>query len=128
MRLDAERRREYAGLINDSGHHLLSVVNGILDMSKMETGDFEITPEPFAPAAVIAQLLRPAGVARRARPASSCRCRMRPICPTSSADKRAVKQVLLNLLSNAIKFTDQRRAGVGVRARARRAPGHHGRG
>src|SRR5687767_12086739 len=47
MRIDAVRRREYAALINDSGHHLLSVVNGILDMSKMETGDFEITPEPF---------------------------------------------------------------------------------
>ena len=53
MRLDAARRREYAKLINDSGKHLLAVVNGILDMSKMETGDFEITPEPFAPAQVI---------------------------------------------------------------------------
>ena len=47
--IDAERRHEYAQLINDSGHHLLSVVNGILDMSKIETGNFEITPEPFAP-------------------------------------------------------------------------------
>ena len=46
-------RAEYAQLINESGHHLLSVVNGILDMSKMETGNFEITPEPFAPAQVI---------------------------------------------------------------------------
>ena len=53
MRLDAARRHEYAQLINDSGTHLLSVVNGILDMSKIETGDFEITPEPFAPAQVI---------------------------------------------------------------------------
>jgi cell cycle sensor histidine kinase DivJ len=40
-------------VINDSGHHLLSVVNGILDMSKMETGNFEITPEPFMPAQLI---------------------------------------------------------------------------
>ena len=53
MRIDAARRREYAQLINDSGSHLLAVVNGILDMSKMETGDFEITPEPFAPVKVI---------------------------------------------------------------------------
>ncbi len=53
MRLDGARRQEYAKLINDSGTHLLSVVNGILDMSKMETGDFEIAPEPFAPAQVI---------------------------------------------------------------------------
>ena len=53
MRLDTARRLEYAHLINDSGTHLLSVVNGILDMSKMETGDFEISPEPFEPAPVI---------------------------------------------------------------------------
>ena len=52
--LDAARKLEYAQLINDSGRHLLSVVNGILDMSKMETGNFEITPEPFAPAPAIA--------------------------------------------------------------------------
>ena len=45
MRLDADRRREYATLINDSGNHLLSVVNGILDMTKLDTGDFEIRPE-----------------------------------------------------------------------------------
>ena len=52
---------EYARLINESGRHLLSVVNGILDMSKMETGNFEITPEPFEPAPPIRQLLRPPG-------------------------------------------------------------------
>ena len=49
LMLDAARRKEYAQLINDSGQHLLSVVNGILDMSKMESGNFEITPEPFSP-------------------------------------------------------------------------------
>ena len=53
LKLDAARRREYAQLINDSGQHLLSVVNGILDMSKMESGNFEITPEPFAPRAAL---------------------------------------------------------------------------
>ena len=49
LSLDAARRNEYAQLINDSGQHLLSVVNGILDMSKMESGGFEISAEPFAP-------------------------------------------------------------------------------
>src|SRR6202030_336027 len=53
LMLDAKRRNEYAGLINDSGTHLLSVVNGILDMSKIETDNFEIMPEPFDPAQVI---------------------------------------------------------------------------
>ena len=45
--LDAARRKEYAQLINESGQHLLSVVNGILDQSKMEAGNFEIAPELF---------------------------------------------------------------------------------
>src|SRR6185437_7958810 len=53
LTLSAARQLEYANLINDSGRHLLSVVNGILDMSKMETGNFEITREPFAPALAI---------------------------------------------------------------------------
>ena len=53
LMLDAARRKEYAQLINDSGQHLLSVVNGILDMSKMESGNFEISPEPFAPRAAL---------------------------------------------------------------------------
>ena len=49
MMIDAARRQEYAKLINESGLHLLSVVNGILDMSKMESGNFEIVPELFSP-------------------------------------------------------------------------------
>ncbi|HXW41337.1 MAG TPA: histidine kinase dimerization/phospho-acceptor domain-containing protein, partial [Xanthobacteraceae bacterium] len=46
--LDAARRHEYAGLINDSGHHLLTVINGIVDMPNIETDNFAITPELFA--------------------------------------------------------------------------------
>ncbi len=106
LRLAPERRREYAQLINDSGSHLLSVVNGILDMSKMETGDFVITPEPFAPAAVInnccdilALKSRDAGIDLIVRNAAGL--------PDVVADKRAFKQIMLNLLSNAIKFTDR---------------------
>jgi cell cycle sensor histidine kinase DivJ len=116
--LDAERRGEYAGLINGSGHHLLSVVNGILDMSRIETGNFEITPEPFAPSQVVASCC---GIlALRAREAG---VRLEQIAadnlPEMIADKRALNQILLNLLSNAIRFTD--RGGtvtIGARAEA----------
>src|SRR6185437_6659042 len=48
LMLEGPRKLEYARLINESGRHLLSVVNGILEKSKMETGNFEIVPEPFA--------------------------------------------------------------------------------
>ncbi len=106
LALDAERRGEYAGLINGSGHHLLGVVNGILDMSKIETGNFEITPEPFAPGHVVAACC---GVlALRAREAGvHLEKMMADDLPEMVADKRALNQILLNLLSNAIRFTDR---------------------
>jgi len=104
--LDTRRRGEYAGLINGSGHHLLSVVNGILDMSKIETGNFEITPEPFAPGQVVAACC---GIlALRAREAGVQLQRIvADNLPEIVADKRALNQILLNLLSNAIRFTDR---------------------
>jgi len=93
-------------VINDSGRHLLSVVNGILDMSKMETGNFEIMPEPFMPAQAIASCCdilalkaRDAGVGLKTRIAANL--------PEVVADRRALNQILINLISNAIKFTPQ---------------------
>jgi cell cycle sensor histidine kinase DivJ len=106
MRLDAARRGEYAKLINDSGTHLLSVVNGILDMSKMETGDFEISPEPFAPAQVIGNCCDI--MALKARECGlDLAMRLPAELAEIIADKRAFKQILLNLISNAVKFTDR---------------------
>jgi cell cycle sensor histidine kinase DivJ len=102
--LEAARRAEYAQLINESGHHLLSIVNGILDMSKIEAGVFEITREPFALSRAVggccdlmALKASQAGIALQRRIADDM--------PEILADRRAVNQILLNLLSNAIKFT-----------------------
>jgi two-component system, cell cycle sensor histidine kinase DivJ len=118
LMLDAGRRKEYAGLINDSGHHLLAVINGILDMSKIETDNFEITPEPFAPSQVVAgccDLL-----ALRASEAGVHLDRVAADdLPEMIADRRALNQILLNLLSNAIRFTDRGgRVTISVRAEA----------
>ena len=106
LRIDAARRNEYAGVINDFGNHLLAVVNGILDMSKIETGNFEITAEPFKPAQVVtgccdmlALRACEAGVALEKIVGDDL--------PEIVADKRALNQILLNLLSNAIRFTDR---------------------
>jgi two-component system, cell cycle sensor histidine kinase DivJ len=118
LALDAKRRNEYAGLINGSGHHLLAVVNGILDMSKIETGNFEITPEPFAPAHVVAACC---GIlALRAREAGvNLEKVSADDLPEMVADKRALNQILLNLLSNAIRFTDRGgTVAISVRAEA----------
>jgi two-component system, cell cycle sensor histidine kinase DivJ len=106
MMLDAARRKEYAQLINDSGQHLLSVVNGILDISKMETGNFEISPEPFAARAallhccnLLALKARDNGVDLITRAAEDL--------PVMNGDPRAFKQIALNLVANAIKFTER---------------------
>jgi cell cycle sensor histidine kinase DivJ len=104
LMIDAERRRDYAHLINESGHHLLAVVNGILDMSKIENGNFEITPEPFAPKRVIEDCC---GIL--ALKALDCGIeivtRIPDDLPEIVADKRSLNQIMLNLMSNAIKFT-----------------------
>ncbi|HVV40256.1 MAG TPA: ATP-binding protein [Nitrobacter sp.] len=104
--LNAARRKEYAQLINDSGQHLLSVVNGILDMSKMESGNFEIVPEPFAPrdallncCNLLALRARDNGVDLVARASDDL--------PDITGDPRAFKQIVLNLVSNAVKFTER---------------------
>jgi len=106
LALDQKRRSEYASLIYESGHHLLSVVNGILDISKIETDNFPIVPEPFAPAPVVAGCCEL--VALRAREAGvRLELDLDGNLPEIVADKRAFRQILLNLLSNAIRFSDR---------------------
>jgi cell cycle sensor histidine kinase DivJ len=118
LMLEQKRRGEYAALINESGHHLLSVVNGILDMSKIETDNFEITAEPFAPAQVLAACCEI--VALRARDAGvEIERSISGDLPEMTADKRALNQIVLNLLSNAIRFSDRGgKVVIGARAEA----------
>ena len=101
---DEGKRREYAGIIHTSGQHLLSVVNSILDMSKIDAGSFEVLAEPFP----VAPLIESCCDMVRLK-AEEANVQILQICPASVdelvADKRACKQILLNLLSNAVKFT-----------------------
>jgi two-component system, cell cycle sensor histidine kinase DivJ len=106
MVLDAARRHSYAQLINESGRHLLSVVNGILDMSKIDSGNFEITPEPFAPGQTVATCCDLMALKAGEAGIELVR-RIAPGLPEINADKRAFSQILINLLSNAIKFTNR---------------------
>jgi cell cycle sensor histidine kinase DivJ len=106
LMLDAAHRREYAQLINDSGQHLLSVVNGILDMSKMETGNFEIAPEPFAPRAALINCSNLLALKARENGIDLV-TRIPEDLPVMTGDPRAFKQIALNLVSNAIKFTER---------------------
>jgi cell cycle sensor histidine kinase DivJ len=104
--IDAARRKEYAQLINDSGQHLLSVVNGILDMSKMEAGNFEISPEPFAPRSALLNCCNLLALKARENGVDLV-TRVPDDLPHVTGDPRAFKQIVLNLVSNAIKFTER---------------------
>jgi cell cycle sensor histidine kinase DivJ len=106
MKIDSARRHEYAQLIHDSGQHLLSVVNLVLDMSKIETGNFAVSAEPFRPAPVIRNCCDLLAL-KACEGDLEIVVRVPESLPDIIADKRALKQIVLNLLSNAIKFTPQ---------------------
>jgi cell cycle sensor histidine kinase DivJ len=119
LNLDAARRKEYAQLINDSGQHLLSVVNGILDISKMEAGNFELSIEPFAPQPAILNCCNLLALKAREKGIDLVTAAPDDL-PELNGDPRAFKQILLNLISNAIKFTE-RGGTVTVAAEAEQA-------
>nr|WP_249797023.1 MULTISPECIES: PAS domain-containing sensor histidine kinase [unclassified Bradyrhizobium] len=106
LMLGAAQRKEYAQLINDSGQHLLSVVNGILDMSKMESGNFEIASEPFAPRAALLHCCNLLALKARENGIDLITDAPQDL-PVMTGDPRAFKQIVLNLVANAIKFTER---------------------
>jgi cell cycle sensor histidine kinase DivJ len=101
---DQSRQLEYATIIHNSAEHLLSVVNLVLDASKIEAGQFELLPEPFDVAALIAACC---DMVRLKADKGRIALVRAPIDAPSEliADKRACRQIVLNLLSNAVKFT-----------------------
>ncbi|NQU57061.1 MAG: PAS domain S-box protein, partial [Rhodospirillales bacterium] len=95
---------EYAGTINDSGQHLLAIINDILDVGRIEVGELDFWPEKVALLPVFESSMRL--VQERANQGGLTLKRIIPhVLPTLKADPRRLKQVLLNLLSNAVKFT-----------------------
>jgi len=100
----AERNIEYGHIINQSGHHLLALINDILDLAKIEAGGLHLKETNFD----LARLIENSVELMQARAeegdiALHAECVTGPI--EIRADERAMRQVLLNLLSNALKFT-----------------------
>ena len=110
-----EKQAEYLKDILESGRHLLSLINDILDLSKIEAGRMELEPADFdLPNAIESALIlvRERATRRGITLGSRVDQRLGTIC----GDERKVKQVLLNLLSNALKFTPEGgRIDVGAR-------------
>jgi cell cycle sensor histidine kinase DivJ len=101
------RQREYTALIKESGHHLLAVVNSILDVSKIESGTYAIQTEPFA-FGEAAEMCRSMMSLQAERKQIDLRTQIPPSLGELVADRRAVQQMLINLVANAIKFTPEK--------------------
>jgi len=99
-----DKQREYITLIREAGGHLLSVVNTILDVSKLRSGSYELKFEPFRFDDAVRLCM--AMTAHQAEAKSvDLRVEIDEDVGTVHCDRRAVQQVLINLLSNAVKFT-----------------------
>jgi signal transduction histidine kinase/CheY-like chemotaxis protein/CHASE3 domain sensor protein len=119
-RLSAEQVR-YAQTIQSSGNDLLTLINDILDLSKIEAGHMEIKPEPLAVTRLtkdLTNLFKPVAEKK----SLEFRVEVAPECPAYiETDGQRLEQILRNLLSNAFKFTEQ---GI-VELRVARAPDGH---
>jgi signal transduction histidine kinase len=100
-----ERYKEYLKDVHTSGTHVLSLVNDLLDLSKIEAGKMELAPEDLDANATIGEcvsIMQTQANQQRV----IVRLSLAPRLPRIRADERSLRQILLNLLSNAVKFNE----------------------
>ena len=103
--LTADQEKQL-GLVQSSGKHLLSLINDLLDLAKIESGNVELQLEPVECRAIVEEVmhtLRPQAHLKGLR--LDVRWPAGPV--VARADRRALQQILINLASNAVKFTAQ---------------------
>ena len=101
-----EKQKSTLGHVEDSGRHLLELINDILDVSKIEAGKFELEMLPCSLGDICQSSIHlTKGMAGKKR--QNVNFTMNPASININADARRLKQVLVNLLSNAVKFTPE---------------------
>jgi two-component system cell cycle sensor histidine kinase PleC len=100
------RYTDYASDIHASGTHLLSLINDLLDVAKIEAGRMDIRPEILDVRTTLDTALKLVGAKARERHQELV-IDVEPNAPELFADERALKQILINLVSNAVKFTPE---------------------
>ncbi len=101
-----ERYKEYVTDIHTSGAHVMSLVNDLLDLSKIEAGKLELDFKAVDANRIVTEcvsLIQP----QAARERVIVRQSLAPRLPNIVADERALRQIVLNLLSNAVKFNEE---------------------
>jgi two-component system, sensor histidine kinase and response regulator len=111
--LDAEQR-EYLTLVQSSAESLLTIINDILDVSKIEAGKLSLERREFDLRAVVLDMLKGLNVTARAK-GLSLACDVATDVPALlRGDPGRLRQILVNLVGNAIKFTDRGEVSVAV--------------
>lgn len=101
-KIEGQKNKEYLDIIRSSGEHLLTVINDILNISKLDAGKMEVFAEAMDPVEVIEESVRMVENSAHDR---SLRLVKELESSMIISDERIIRQILVNLLSNAIKFT-----------------------
>lgn len=117
-----DEERELMRDVYDSAQHLLTIVNDILDVARIEAGKLKLNPEEVALRPLLDQVMAVVAVQAEAKKLKLVDETLGQELPAVVADQHRVRQILINLLGNAVKFTDAGR--VTLRARPDRAHGH----
>jgi signal transduction histidine kinase len=105
-RFGTEKAQEPLRRVNAAGTHLLSLINEVLDLSKIEAGKLELNPEPVNLAKLIDEVIGTAGQLAE-KNQNRLIVEAQENLGTLNTDSMRLKQILLNLLSNACKFTKE---------------------
>ncbi|MEM7305068.1 MAG: ATP-binding protein [Planctomycetota bacterium] len=109
-----EEQERYVSAFRDAGHSLLELINGILDLSKIEAGALQLNAEAFELARLLTSIVEVFSIAAQERGLRLEVDVEEDVPAAFLGDHRRLRQILVNLLGNAIKFTD--RGVVGIRA------------
>jgi PAS domain S-box-containing protein len=101
------KQQEYVQGILDNGEHLLSLINDVLDVSKIEAGQFELSIAPLDLAALLTHVHKRLNGLASAKGLQFKATLDPAMPPILDGDERRLKQILINLISNAVKFTEQ---------------------
>ncbi|MEM7225498.1 MAG: ATP-binding protein [Pseudomonadota bacterium] len=108
-----DKVREVMERIDHNGHHLLGLINDILDLSKIEAGQLDLVLEDYSLGHVVQSVLSTVEPLA-AEKSLELVTEVDPDLPVGVGDEQRITQVLLNLVGNAIKFTDEGRVTVAV--------------
>ncbi|HMK56693.1 MAG TPA: MASE1 domain-containing protein [Dissulfurispiraceae bacterium] len=106
-----DEQKKQMGMVKNSAHHLLTLINDVLDISKIEAGQLTVVPEPFDLRESLNRIVKTVQPLVEAK-GLSLGLSVGPDVGMIRSDQRRVEQIMLNLIGNAIKFTERGRVDI----------------